>query len=87
MDAFFEGTPLQKWQEIIHNASPTLVSLELESLLERIAIYEMLLHKQGIDAQLALEQSRFDESILVELEEMKNNLAIDSMAKILSNHE
>ena len=31
MDAFFEGTPLQKWQEIIHNASPTLVSLELES--------------------------------------------------------
>ena len=56
-------------------------------MLERTAIYEMLLHKQGIDAQLALEQSRFDESILVELEEMKNNLAIDSMAKILSNHE
>ena len=31
-DAFFEGSPLQKWQEIIRNASPTLVGLELERL-------------------------------------------------------
>ncbi len=86
MDAFFEGTPVQKWQEVIHNASPTLVSLELESLLERIAIYEVLLLKQGIDTQLALERYRFDEEFQ-SVEEMKNALAIESMAKILSNHE
>lgn len=86
MDAFFEGTPVQKWQEVIHNASPTLVSLELESLLERIAIYEVLLLKQGIDTQLALERYRYDEEFQ-SVEEMKNALAIESMAKILSNHE
>lgn len=87
MDAFFEGTPLEKWHEVIHNASPTLVALELESLLERIVVYEALLQKSGVDAQLAFEQSRFDEEILHILQEAKNALAIESMANILSNHE
>ncbi|WP_336524673.1 DUF2018 family protein, partial [Helicobacter japonicus] len=40
MDAFFDGTPVEKWKEVVLNASPTLVGLELESLLERIAVYE-----------------------------------------------
>ncbi|WP_034353056.1 DUF2018 family protein [Helicobacter jaachi] len=87
MDAFFEGTPLQKWQEIICNASPTLVGLELEHLLERIAIYEAILEKQGIDIESAFSEYRFDEGFAEALSEAKNNLALDSMAKILSNYE
>ena len=87
MDAFFEGTPLQKWQEVICNASPTLVGLELEGILERLALCELLLQKAGIDIESALQEARFDTALGAELEELKQNLAIDSMAKILSNHE
>ncbi|MCX2716726.1 DUF2018 family protein [Helicobacter sp. MIT 21-1697] len=87
MDAFFEGTPLQKWQEIILNASPTLVGLELEALLERIAVYEALLEHQGVDIESAFAHYRFDEAHKEELRVAKDNLAIESMAKILGNYE
>lgn len=87
MDAFFEGTPLEKWKEVILNASPTLVGLELESLLERIAVYEALLEAQGIDLESAFKQYYFNEENKEHLHSAKNNLAIDSMAKILSNYE
>ena len=87
MDIFFEGTPLDKWKEIILNASPTLVGLELEALLERVAVYEALLEAQNIDIESAFKQYYFDEANKEILSAAKNNLAIDSMAKILSNHE
>ena len=83
MDAFFDGTPVEKWKEVVLNASPTLVGLELESLLERIAVYEAL----GIDIESTFMQYRFDENNRDSLRAIKDNLAIDSMAKILSNHE
>ncbi|TLE00383.1 DUF2018 family protein [Helicobacter japonicus] len=87
MDAFFDGTPVEKWKEVVLNASPTLVGLELESLLERIAVYEALLEAQGIDIESTFMQYRFDENNRDSLRAIKDNLAIDSMAKILSNHE
>lgn len=62
MDIFFEGTPLDKWKEIILNASPTLVGLELEALLERVAVYEALLEAQNIDIESAFKQYYFDEA-------------------------
>ena len=60
-DAFFEGSPLQKWQEIIRNASPTLVGLELERLLERVVVYEALLEQKGVDVDKAFKAYYFDE--------------------------
>ncbi|WP_334086008.1 DUF2018 family protein [Helicobacter typhlonius] len=87
MDIFFEGTPLDKWKEIILNASPTLVGLELEALLERVAVYEALLEAQNIDIESAFKQYYFDETNKEILSAAKNNLAIDSMAKILGNYE
>ncbi|CUU40077.1 MULTISPECIES: DUF2018 family protein [Helicobacter] len=87
MDIFFEGTPLDKWKEIILNASPTLVGLELEALLERVAVYEALLEAQNIDIESAFKQYYFDEANKEILSAAKNNLAIDSMAKILGNYE
>lgn len=87
MDAFFEGSPIEKWLQIIQNASPTLVALELENLLERFVVYEMLLEKNGIDVNKDFAKYRFSEDILARINEAKNALAIESMANILSNHE
>lgn len=69
------------------NASPTLVGLELEALLERVAVYEALLEAQNIDIESAFKQYYFDEANKEILSAAKNNLAIDSMAKILGNYE
>lgn len=79
----FDSTPLEKWQEIIRHASPTLVGLELESLLERLAGYELLLEKQGVRLDSSFESLRATQ----ELQERRDSLAIESMARILSNHE
>ena len=86
-DAFFEGSPLQKWQEIICNASPTLVGLELERLLERVVVYEALLEQKGVDVDKAFKVYYFDETHKEEIESSKQNLAITSMATILGNYE
>ena len=87
MDIFFVGTALDQWKEIFLNASPTLVGLELEALLERVAVYEALLEAQNIDIESAFKQYYFDEANKEILSAAKNNLAIDSMAKILGNYE
>lgn len=85
MDAFFDGTPVDKWKEIILNASPTLVGLELERLLERMAIAEMVLENQGIELD---ELSRdFLNEKKAQVEERTMSLAIESMGKILGNYE
>ena len=86
-DAFFEGSPLQKWQDIIRNASPTLVGLELERLLERVVVYEALLEQKGVDVDKAFKAYYFDETHKEEIESGKQNLAITSMATILGNYE
>lgn len=86
-DEMFNASPLQRWQEIICNASPTLVGLELEALLEKIAIYEALLEQHSIDVESASFAFKESEEARAMIEAAKHNLAIESMAKILSNHE
>lgn len=85
MDVFFEGTPIQKWKEIIFNASPTLVGLELESLMQRLAVCEMLLESHNVEFDEMMDSFVLGNS--AQVEERKNNLAIESMGKILGNYE
>lgn len=85
MDVFFEGTPTEKWKEIIFNASPTLVGLELERLLQKLAVYEMLLESQDIDFDEIMDEFVLENSMQVQ--ERKSSIAIESMGKILGNYE
>ena len=84
----FGKPPLEKWKEIMQNASPTLVGLELERLLEELAILELFIESKGLDSnEVELFSRGFDEEQKENLRAMKDSLAIESMGNILGNHE
>lgn len=84
----FGKPPLEKWKEIMQNASPTLVGLELERLLEEVAILELFIESKGLDSnEVGLFSRGFDEEQKEHLRAMKDSLAIESMGNILGNHE
>lgn len=84
----FGKPPLEKWKEIMQNASPTLVGLELERLLEEVAILELFIESRGLDSnEVGLFSRGFDEEQKERLRAMKDSLAIESMGNILGNHE
>lgn len=87
MNVFFEGTPMDKWKEVILNASPTLVGVELEHLIERLVTYEILLEQNGIEAEEAFWQYCHNSDNKSHIEERKNNVVIESMGKILGQYE
>lgn len=85
MDVFFEGTPVEKWKEIIFNASPTLVGLELERLLQRLAVCEILLESHNMDIDEIIDGFVLEND--AQVRERKDSIAIESMGKILGNYE
>lgn len=72
-DELFEGSPIQKWKEIIFNASASCVEDELERLLGELAVYELEREGEEVNAQSIYQK--------------KCDLAIVSMSEILSKNE
>lgn len=72
-EELFEGSPIEKWKEIILHANPSVVSRELERILEELARAE--LQKEGLEESLE------------NLNKVKQDLAIHSMGNILSQNE
>ncbi|PAF43379.1 DUF2018 family protein [Helicobacter sp. 11S03491-1] len=84
-----EGDPIQKWKDVVFNASRKLSADELEKILEMQAIYEIIFEEHGLEGKLREFYIRLKEDTLLEqkLKHHKNNIAIESMAKILSENE
>ncbi|GAD19777.1 DUF2018 family protein [Helicobacter fennelliae] len=76
-----QGDPIQKWSEIMLNASPTLVTQELERLLELLATFEVAFEESGNDLR------KFTHTHKEQIQAQMQNIAIESMAKILSENE
>lgn len=72
-DEIFEGSVIEKWKEIIFHANPSVVSKELERLLEELAKAE--LKEEG------------EELTFENITKQKQNLALASMSEILSQNE
>ncbi|CAM2922381.1 DUF2018 family protein [Helicobacter burdigaliensis] len=88
MDHIFEGLPQDKWLEIIFNASRGLAQKELLDMLERMASLEILLEKRlGETWEEELEYLLKSEENAEEIHKCKQNIAISSMGKILSQNE
>ncbi|BCD48141.1 hypothetical protein NHP194003_13450 [Helicobacter suis] len=85
----FEGDPLEKWAEVIVHASFKRSFEELDKLLETRALCELLLEEEGfLEKFNALsQQNRLDSALQDRIHARKVDLAIDSMARILSGHE
>lgn len=76
-----QGDPINKWGDIILNASPTLAKKELDRILEMLAVYELAFEESGADLRKFLHTHK--EAIQAQ----KRNIAIESSAKILSENE
>ncbi|WP_066387991.1 DUF2018 family protein [Helicobacter himalayensis] len=84
----FGKPPLEKWKEVILNASPTLVGAELERIIELLSIIELFLEQKGMDSkELEYFICSLNEEQKEHLHAMKESLAIESMGKILGNYE
>lgn len=86
----FSSTPLQKWKDIIFNASRTLASKELERIIEELAIYELALEECS-NGELNLREFYYkahnDLDLKERLKTKINSLALESMSRILSENE
>lgn len=85
----FEGSPIEKWKEVIFNASRVLANKEIERLLEELALYEMAFEAEEKPTNLRefFYNVYHNEDFKQKFLEKKNSLAIESMAKILSENE
>lgn len=84
----FGSEPRKKWLDVIFNASQGLARDELLALLNRLAACELLCERNlGEFWERDLEMLLSSEESGEELEKAAQNLAIESMGKILSQNE
>jgi hypothetical protein len=89
-DELFEGNPRDKFFDIVYNANRNLVADELDSLIERVALYELYMAKSGIDITTdeftkELREIKYAEDS--QLEDLKRDLYIHSTGEIVSKNE
>lgn len=85
----FAGTPIMKWKEVVLNGSLGPVHNELERLLEELALYELILEEMSCDVNLRefYYKVKNEDELKAKFNEKKNNIAIESTSKILSESE
>ena len=84
-DGMFMGTPKSKFFDIVFNANRNLVEQELEDIIERMALLEMIAEEYEENLEQKLAELKFSKS--QELEERKIDTFISSMGNILTQNE
>jgi len=85
-DDIFSGSPRSKFMDVVFNANNDVVRYELEQLVEKMAIMELLLEKQlGEDIHQAVQDYKYSNSI--EAETKIKSLFVELMGDILSKSE
>ena len=77
-DTLFGGSVEDKFFDVIHNASPTLVRKEIANLVLKLVKCEKILDTHGI---------KIDDNDQEGLEDLINDSYINMMGNILSNNE
>lgn len=83
-DLFGSETPKSKFSDILFNANRSLVEDELDNIIERLAICEMMLENSGVDLDMELLNFKFNN--LDSLESRKINLYLDHAVSIVSKN-
>jgi hypothetical protein len=85
-DGMYMGTPKSKFFDIVFNANRGLVEDELEDLVERIALLEMILAEAQVEnIDQKMQEIKYNNS--ADLEEVKFDLFVSSMGNILTKNE
>lgn len=86
-DDIFQGSPKSKFMDIVYAANRDLVQNELERLMGRMAVMEMLLQEQYGEDHIdsILRNTEFERAD--EVSSMIKNLYIISVGNVLSRNE
>ena len=84
-DELFGGSPRKKFFDVIYNASRSLSKQEIDLLLEKLAIFEMLLGDKVENLEQVIYNMRVEKAD--EIKQRVNDLYIEVMGNILSNNE
>jgi len=85
-DDIFGGSPRSKFMDVVFNANNDVVRYELEQLVEKMAIMELLLEKHSDeDIDRAIQNYKFSNS--AEAESRIKSLFVELMGDILSKSE
>ena len=83
LDAIFEGTPEDRFLEMLSVADPLIAQEEIMQLIHRMAALEVLLEDEDVDSRIR-EASL---SRMEEIQERRMDFLIGAMARIASGHE
>lgn len=86
-DDIFQGSPRSKFMDIVYAANRDLVQNELERLMGRMAVMEMLLEEQHGEEHIdsIIRNAEFERAD--EVNDMTKNLYIISVGNVLSRNE
>jgi len=84
-DGAFMGTPKSKFFDIVFHANRNLVEEELEDIIERMCLLEMIAEEHVDNLEQKLAEVKFSKS--EELEAKKFDAFINSMGNILTQNE
>ncbi len=86
-DDFMMTTPKENFFQIIKSANENIVELELEKLIERLAIAEKILEENGLDEQYEKAVMSLPATSPQEIENLKNSIFIETVGQIVSKCE
>jgi hypothetical protein len=86
-DIFSGGSPKSKFFDIVYNANRNLVELELDRMVERMCLLEMMLEEQMGEEAMEREILTRTFSQSFELDECKTGKYIELTANILTQNE
>jgi hypothetical protein len=85
-DDIFAGNPKDSFFNIIFNANRNLVENEIENLIEKLALYELLLEKNEINyTDKVMLEIKYNNQEKVEA--IKRDFFIDATSNIVSQNE
>jgi hypothetical protein len=86
-DDFMMTTPKENFFQIIKSANENIVELELEKLVERLAIAEKILEENGLEEQYEKAVVSLPATSPEEIENRKNSIFIETVGQIVSKCE
>jgi hypothetical protein len=86
-DDYMVTSPAQNFFNIIHTANKDLVNLNLERLVERLAMAEKMLEERGLEDELDGLVKSFPFENATEWDNRKNSIFLETVGNILSNQE
>ena len=86
-DDFMMTTPRDNFFQIVHTANRNIVDLEIERLIERLAVAEKMLEDQGLEEEYERQVKSMAITEPEAFENRKNSLFIETVGNIVSQCE